>query len=63
MDKRVKNVEKLNYENIWELMKQMVDYYTEEKNYITKRDIKYIIRFCENRNLKAIPIKDDEQIM
>ncbi|MBP2071406.1 hypothetical protein V6B95_03495 [Thermoanaerobacterium saccharolyticum] len=63
MDKRVKNVEKLNYENIWELMKQMVDYYMEEKNYITKRDIKYIIRFCENTNLKAISIKDDERIM
>ncbi|WKV09445.1 hypothetical protein Q2T46_03015 [Thermoanaerobacterium sp. CMT5567-10] len=63
MDKRLKNIEKLNYENVWELMKQMVDYYMEEKNYITKRDIKYIIRFCENTNLKAISINDDERIM
>lgn len=48
-----------DYKNIWELMKQMVDYYTEDKKYLTRREIKYIIRVCENIDSNVIPIKDE----
>ncbi|EIV99942.1 hypothetical protein [Thermoanaerobacter siderophilus] len=51
----------LDYKSVWELMKQMVDYYTEEKKYLTRREIKYIIRVCENKDVKVIPIKDENQ--
>jgi hypothetical protein len=49
----------LDHRNAWELMKQMVDYYTEEKKYLTRREIKYIIRVCENKDSNVIPIKDE----
>jgi len=52
----------INYKNAWELMKQMVDYYTGEKKYLTRREIKYIIRSCENKNARTIPIKDDKRV-
>lgn len=35
------------YENAWNLMKQMVSGYSREKKYLTLREIKYILRFCE----------------
>jgi len=57
MEKKVKSEEELNYKNIWELMKQMVDYYTADKKYLTRREIKYIIRVCESRQ-PSIPIKE-----
>ncbi|QSZ28462.1 hypothetical protein ACETAC_01470 [Aceticella autotrophica] len=57
IEKIVKEKE-LDYKNLWELMKQMVDYYTKEKKYLTRREIKYIIRVCENKN-PSIPIKQD----
>lgn len=40
------------YENAWNLMKQMVSEYSREKKYLTIREIKYIIRFCE-RGIKT----------
>ena len=57
MEKKIKGKEELNYKNIWELMKQMVDYYTADKKYLTRREIKYIIRVCESRR-PSIPIKE-----
>ncbi|WP_180367011.1 hypothetical protein [Thermoanaerobacter sp. A7A] len=57
MGKRIRDEEELNYKNVWELMKQMVDYYTSEKKYLTRREIKYIIRVCESRQ-PSIPIKE-----
>lgn len=56
MDRRMESEEELNYKNIWELMKQMVDYYTADKKYLTRREIKYIIMVCESRQ-PSIPIK------
>lgn len=56
MIKKIVEEKELDYKNLWELMKQMVDYYTEEKKYLTRREIKYIIRVCENKN-PSIPIK------
>ncbi|ADL07200.1 hypothetical protein Toce_0422 [Thermosediminibacter oceani DSM 16646] len=35
------------YENAWNLMKQMAEEYMREKNYLTSREFKYIIRLCE----------------
>lgn len=35
------------YRNAWNLMKQMTDEYSKEKNYLTRREIKYIIKTCE----------------
>ncbi|WP_213974691.1 hypothetical protein [Tepidanaerobacter acetatoxydans] len=35
------------YRNAWNLMKQMTDEYSKEKNYLTRREVKYIIRTCE----------------
>ncbi|MCG0275650.1 MAG: hypothetical protein L5655_05710 [Thermosediminibacteraceae bacterium] len=35
------------YENAWNLMKQMVEEYTREKKYLTLKELRYIIRFCE----------------
>jgi len=35
------------YRNAWNLLKQMTDEYSKEKNYLTRREIKYIIRTCE----------------
>lgn len=57
MGKIRRDEEELNYKNVWELMKQMVDYYTLEKKYLTSREIKYIIRVCESRQ-PSIPIKE-----
>ncbi|ADV78715.1 hypothetical protein JCM16816_24230 [Thermoanaerobacter brockii subsp. lactiethylicus] len=57
MGKRIRDEEELNYKNVWELMKQMVDYYTSEKKYLTRREIKYIIRVCESGQ-PSIPIKE-----
>jgi len=51
----------LDYKGAWELMKQMVDYYTGEKKYLTRREIKYIIRVCENKDEKVIKIIDDNK--
>lgn len=55
MIEKTVNEKELDYKNIWELMKQMVDYYTGEKKYLTRREIKYIIRVCEgNKPLTLI---------
>lgn len=40
------------YENAWNLMKQMASEYSREKKYLTRREVKYIIRVCE-RGLEA----------
>lgn len=42
------DVAKFNpYENAWNLMKQMTNEYSKEKNYLTRREVKYIIKVCE----------------
>lgn len=46
-----------DYSNAWNLLKQMIEYYTFEKKYLTKKEINYIIRFCENKNKNIISIK------
>ncbi|ADV78679.1 MULTISPECIES: hypothetical protein [Thermoanaerobacter] len=49
----------LDYKGAWELMKQMVDYYTGEKKYLTRREIKYIIQVCENKDKNIVKILND----
>lgn len=46
-----------NYKEQWELMKQMVDYYLTEKKYLTKREIKHILRVCETKDINKVLIK------
>lgn len=45
------------YQEQWELMKQMIDYYMSNKKYLTSREIKYIIRVCEKKDANRILIK------
>jgi hypothetical protein len=37
----------------------MVDYYTGEKKYLTRREIKYIIQVCENKDKNIVKILND----
>lgn len=46
-----------SYKEQWELMKQMVNYYLADKNYLTKREIKHILRVCEAKDINKVLIK------
>ncbi|TYP56831.1 hypothetical protein LZ11_00894 [Thermosediminibacter litoriperuensis] len=48
------------YENAWNLMKQMAKEYMREKNYLTSRELKYIIRFCERGIKKFTALNPDD---
>lgn len=43
-------------DNRWDILKQMIEYYLSDKNYLTKREIHYIVKFSENANKNTILI-------